>query len=74
VEIIPKVPALLFFPENEPSLDVDELMGVLIKKKNVKMEKYPAAHGFCDPNSSHYNEALATKAFDRMLEFIRGIG
>ena len=33
----------------------------------VEIEVYPAAHGWCPPDSAVYNEAQAEKAWARML-------
>ena len=33
----------------------------------AEIEVYPAAHGWCPPDSAVYNEAQAEKAWSRML-------
>jgi carboxymethylenebutenolidase len=36
-------------------------------KLDAEIEVYPAAHGWCPPDSAVYDEAQAEKAWSRML-------
>jgi Dienelactone hydrolase and related enzymes len=70
LEISPQCPTLLFFPQEEKSFNVDELISALDNKNNVEVHKFNGQHGFSDPFSLKYNEASAKKAFYQMLFFL----
>ena len=69
VELTPQCPALLFFPQDEPSFDVDELISAL-EIKSIEVHKFNGKHGFSDPYSSKYQVESAHKAFSKMMKFI----
>lgn len=69
VELEPGCPTLLFFPLEEHSFHVDELIGKLTSKNSIA-KKLSGVHGFSDPYSSHYNEESAKRAFSEMIDFI----
>ncbi|GAE29537.1 dienelactone hydrolase family protein [Alkalihalobacillus hemicellulosilyticus] len=69
VAIIPKSPTMLFFPKEEKSFNVDELISTL-DKKNIKIYKFNGQHGFSDPYSSKYHERSAQKACRQMITFL----
>ncbi|MEH7386803.1 dienelactone hydrolase family protein [Bacillus sp. JJ1521] len=69
-EIVPQCPAILFFPEEEESFNVDEVISKL-DKKNVKVHKLLGQHGFSDPYSSKFNEKAAKEAFNEMVTFLK---
>ncbi|SNT18310.1 Dienelactone hydrolase [Bacillus sp. OK838] len=69
VELTPQCPALLFFPQDEPSFDVGELISAL-EIKNIEVHKFNGKHGFSDPYSSKYHVESAHKAFSKMMKFI----
>ncbi|MGG4268337.1 dienelactone hydrolase family protein [Peribacillus simplex] len=69
VELTPQCPALLFFPQDEPSFDVDELMSAL-EIKNIEVHKFNGKHGFSDPYHSKYHVESAQIAFNKMMKFI----
>ena len=69
VELKPKCPTILFFPEEEPSFNVDELVSKL-DNKNIEVLKFKGSHGFSDLYSLKYNERSAKKAYREMLDFI----
>lgn len=71
-EITPKCPALLFFPQEEPSFQVDELIFAL-KRKGTAAYKFEGLHGFSDPYSAKYKEQSAQQAFSLMMDFIQSI-
>ncbi|MCM3628511.1 dienelactone hydrolase family protein [Paenibacillus glycanilyticus] len=73
-EIIPACPALLFYPESEPSFDVDQLIADLQDKPGVQVHKSSGQHGFSDPYSAKYVQASADEAFGKMLHFFKSIG
>ncbi|WP_282137254.1 dienelactone hydrolase family protein [Rossellomorea aquimaris] len=69
VEITPKCPTKLFFPQEEQSFNVDQLISTL-HIKNIDVHKLNGKHGFSNPYSSNYNDLSAQKAFSEMIEFI----
>ncbi|MEH7526583.1 dienelactone hydrolase family protein, partial [Bacillus sp. JJ1503] len=64
-------PIILFFPQEEQSFSVDELLSNLDKKKNIETYKYFGQHGFSDPYSTKYNEKSSQNAFNEMLNFLK---
>lgn len=70
IEVVPQCPVLLFFPDREKSFDVDELIGVLTKKDNVRVRKFNAGHGFADPFSKNYCRKSFEKAYKEMTAMI----
>lgn len=69
-QIVPLCPTILFFPQEEQSFNVDELISNL-DKKNIKIFKCFGKHGFSDPYSTTFNEKLAQYAFNEMLNFLK---
>lgn len=69
-EKVPLCPTILFFPQEEQSFDVDELISN-INKRNTEIHKFYGEHGFSDPYSCNYNAKSAQDAFNEMLKFIR---
>jgi dienelactone hydrolase len=67
-ELAPRCPALLFFPQEEPSFNVDELISAL-ESKDVEVHKFMGGHGFSDPYHSKYHAESAQAAVSKMLEF-----
>lgn len=72
VEIKPKCPVLLFFPSEEKSFDVDELILRLKNFGNIQVEKLPGEHGFANPFSPNYNEQSSMKAYKEIESCIKG--
>lgn len=70
VELAPKCPTMLLFPQEEPSFDVDELIRTL-NNKNIVVHKLNGRHGFSDPYSKKYNGISAEIAFSEMINFIK---
>ncbi|WP_339146170.1 MULTISPECIES: dienelactone hydrolase family protein [unclassified Sutcliffiella] len=70
VNIYPKCPVLLFFPNVEKSFNVDELASTL-DKPNINVHIAYGEHGFTDPYSSKYNEELAKNTFRETLHFFK---
>ncbi|WP_028608808.1 dienelactone hydrolase family protein [Paenibacillus harenae] len=71
METSPRCPVLLFFPQEEKSFHVDELLPALNNINNVEAHQMSGHHGFSDPYSPHYNEDSANRALNRMLVFLR---
>ncbi|MEH7010928.1 dienelactone hydrolase family protein [Neobacillus niacini] len=61
VELTPQCPTMLFFPQEEQSFNVDELISAL-EKMNIEMHKFNGKHGFSDPYSPQYNKKISTKS------------
>jgi dienelactone hydrolase len=74
MDVSPACPALLFYPEIEPSFQVDELITSLKDKPQVEVHKISGQHGFSDPYSARYLEASANEAFHFMLTFLKSKG
>ncbi len=72
VELTPQTPTLLFFPQEEHSFNVDDLISTL-NQKNIEVHKFNGKHGFSDPYSPNYNFKSAQKAFNEMMNFIINI-
>ncbi len=70
LEVTPQCPTLLFFPQEEPSFDVGELISTLDHRHNVRAYQYNGQHGFSDPYSSRYNVHSAQKSLNEMLAFL----
>lgn len=67
-ELAPRCPALLFFPLEEPSFNVDELISAL-ESKNAEVHKFMGEHGFSDPYHSKYHAESAQAAVSKMMKF-----
>ncbi|WHY69523.1 dienelactone hydrolase family protein [Neobacillus sp. SuZ13] len=70
VELSPQCPTILFFPQEEQSFNVDELI-LTLEKVNIEIHKFNGKHGFSDPYSPQYNEKSAQKAFSEMVKFFK---
>ncbi|UOE56050.1 dienelactone hydrolase family protein [Bacillus sp. CMF12] len=69
VELTPKCPAMLFFPEEEQSFNVDEVL-LTLEKKKIEVHKFTGKHGFSDPYSSRYDAKSEQEAFSKTIEFL----
>jgi dienelactone hydrolase len=67
-DLAPQCPALLFFPLEEPSFNVDELISAL-ERTNVEVHKFNGKHGFSDPYNSKYHAESAQAAVSKMMKF-----
>lgn len=63
-DIEPQFPVRLIFPQAEEHFDVNELMEVLVKKRNVKAEQTPFFHGFMNPLSKNFNQTAYYQYLD----------
>ncbi|MEB4783980.1 dienelactone hydrolase family protein [Paenibacillus jamilae] len=70
LEITPHCPTLLFFPQEEISFNVDELISAL-DNHNIQIHKFSGQHGFSDPYSPRYHVHSAQQSFIEMVEFFR---
>lgn len=68
IEMSPQCPTMLFFPQEEQSFNVDELIPTL-DKKNIEIYKFKGEHGFSDSYSPKYNVESAQKTFKEMVNF-----
>ncbi|MDQ6598212.1 dienelactone hydrolase family protein [Bacillus salipaludis] len=68
-QIVPLCPTLLFFPQEEQSFSVDELISNL-DNKNLEIYKCFGQHGFSDPYSTKFNEKSSQNAFNEMINFL----
>lgn len=71
LEVNPQCPTLLFFPQEESSFDVDELISTLDNRPNVRVYQCNGQHGFSDPYSSRYQVHSAQTSCNKMLDFFR---
>jgi dienelactone hydrolase len=71
-ELTPVCPTKLFFPQEELSFDVDELISTL-ENMTIEIHKFNGRHGFSDPYSTKYNGISAQKAFRETVDFIKRI-
>ncbi|GLX70464.1 hypothetical protein MU1_48100 [Paenibacillus glycanilyticus] len=73
-QLEPACPVLLFYPEVEPSFDVDQLISELRERPQIQVHKLTGQHGFGDPYSERYVPASADAAYQEMLAFLKSIG
>jgi len=69
-QLVPRCPTILFFPQEEESFSVDELISNL-QIKNIEIYKYFGQHGFSDPYSTKFNEKSYKNALNEMLSFLK---
>ncbi|WP_421664001.1 dienelactone hydrolase family protein [Lysinibacillus telephonicus] len=69
LEINPSCPTILFYPENENSFHVDELIDSL-ERKNLEVHKFSGEHGFSDPYNPKFNVKSAQETFNIMIDFL----
>lgn len=69
LHIKPKCPVMLFFPEEESSFPVKNLLAKL-KEEKITTYELSGKHGFSDPFSSKYNSDSADKAYSETLNFL----
>lgn len=70
IEVVPLIPTILFFPQEEQSFVVDELISIL-EKSNIEIHKLNGKHGFSDPYSLNFNAKSAQEAFNKMVSFMK---
>ena len=65
--VVPECPTLLFFPTDEKSFNVDDLMMKLSEVNQLRAQKIFGNHGFADPFSKNYNKKSAMITCKEML-------
>lgn len=70
LDIVPKRPVLLFFPEEEKSFNTNELAAKLSYIKNIEVHILEGGHGFADPFSINFNQQLHNAAKAIMKRFL----
>lgn len=70
-EIVPRRPALLFFPTKEKSFNVTDLEIDLNKKKNTLIKIIEAEHGFMNPFYRTYDSKECNNCVEISLEFLK---
>lgn len=71
LKIEPQCPALLFFPAEERSFDVEGLISHLNGFDAIRIEKLSGKHGFADPFSRNYHKKSAMKAWLETMSFVK---
>jgi len=69
-QLVPRCPTILFFPQEEETFSVDELISNL-QIKNLEIYKYFGQHGFSDPYSIKFNEKSYQNTLNEMLKFLK---
>lgn len=69
LELTPQCPVMLFFPQDEQSFNVDELL-LALEKKKIEVHKFTGKHGFSDPYSSRYDAKSDQEAFSKTMDFL----
>ncbi|MBW3112656.1 dienelactone hydrolase family protein [Bacillus sp. MCCB 382] len=72
LEVTPLCPTMLFFPEEESSFQVDEVIAML-ERKPIDIQKYSGKHGFSDPYSSSFHRESANETRARIIGFLEEI-
>ena len=70
IDIQPKCPTMLYFPEEEPSFNVNELVATL-NNKNIDVHKFKGKHGFDDSYSQKYNPESSQLTFNKTVSFLK---
>jgi carboxymethylenebutenolidase len=71
MDIAPRVPVMMHMSDRDSMLPVDKVRELAVKHPEAQLFLYEAEHGFnCDMRGS-YNEAAATLARQRTLDFFR---
>jgi len=66
----PKCPVLLFFPAEEKTFDVDNLILQLRNFEQIQVEKLCGQHGFADQFSRNYHQKSSIHACKAIMEFV----
>lgn len=67
----PRCPVLLFFPEEEKSFDIPEVIASLETKDQVTVKIFEGRHGFADPYSQKFNPKSNKRSRRIAANFIR---
>jgi len=71
LEINPKCPVLLFFPTQEKSFNVTDLVELIKAKNNVCVKQLNGQHGFANPAAPNYNKQSSNSAYKDMILFMK---
>lgn len=71
--IVPRCPTLLFFPNEENSFAVDDLLAKLSKINNLTVRKLRGKHGFADQFSKNYDKSSAFIANKEIFLFLKSL-
>lgn len=71
--VVPECPTLLFFPTDEKSFDVDDLIIKLSEVNNLTAKKICGKHGFADQFSKNYNKKSALITCKEILVFAKSV-
>ena len=71
LSIEPKCPVLLFFPTEEKTFDVDDLILRLSNFDHIQVKKLYGQHGFANPFSRSYNKKSSIKACTEIMSFVK---
>ena len=61
---------MLYFPEEEPSFSVNELVETLYNK-NIDVHEFKGKHGFGDSYSKKYNAESSQLTFNKTVSFLK---
>lgn len=70
LDCAPKCPTILHFGERDQHIPLEDVERIRVAFPDIPNHVYPAGHGFDGPGARH-NEAAATLARSRTLEFLR---
>lgn len=68
-DVVPKCPALLFFPRFEESFDINHLIHELSGKDKTSIVQVKALHGFANPLSGTYCAEASEEAISKAIAF-----
>ena len=74
LEVNPSCPVLLFFPTQEVSFNVSNLVGLINTKDMVFAKQLNGQHGFANPSSPNYNKQSSYQAYQDMILFMNRQG
>ncbi|WP_281558559.1 dienelactone hydrolase family protein [Thalassomonas sp. RHCl1] len=66
LDINPRCPVTLVFPDNEPHFALDKVINSLTEKPRIDCIRTPFAHGFMNPLSANYHQAAANHYFAQL--------
>lgn len=71
IKVEPRCPTLLIMATQEKSMNIQEVVPDLQKKEKVEVHLFIGKHGFADPYSINYDEALFLNSKDLVENFLR---
>ncbi len=70
----PTCPVLLFFPREEKTFNVTELVVALDSKEHVCASQVEGKHGFANQASPYYDQQLSSQTYNIVQLFMQNIG